>query len=398
MGKRSIMAVILLAAALSAGCAGQDKAVQDRVKPVRVVEIKEESNPEILHYSGVIGSDELKKLAFKSSGRIDKIYVEKGQRIKPDDVLAELDKKDLEFGLEASRAQMEAARAVYEKALKGADAEELKNAELNVKKAQDAYDFAADNYKKIETLYSSGGISKYELDKVKLELDLRDSELKQAEETLKQVKRGAREEDKKALFNQFEQAKADYEFKKSLLEDASIKSGAEGFVVDVLYEEDEMVSAGYPVIVVRDDSLIVNVGLAERDLNKVALGTTAEVRVGGNEAEGVVTSISQSPDSQSRTYNIQLSLKRNDFSLGSIAKVGLNIGAVRGIWIPITSMLSDGIDYVYIAKDGIAEKREVVIEGTEGAKALVKGLNPGEKLIVEGMKRLNAGDRIEILK
>lgn len=398
MGKRSIMAVILLAAALSAGCAGQDKAVQDRVKPVRVVEIKEESNPEILHYSGVIGSDELKKLAFKSSGRIDKIYVEKGQRIKPDDVLAELDKKDLEFGLEASRAQMEAARAVYEKALKGADAEELKNAELNVKKAQDAYDFAADNYKKIETLYSSGGISKNELDKVKLELDLRDSELKQAEETLKQVKRGAREEDKKALFNQFEQAKADYEFKKSLLEDASIKSGAEGFVVDVLYEEDEMVSAGYPVIVVRDDSLIVNVGLAERDLNKVALGTTAEVRVGGNEAEGVVTSISQSPDSQSRTYNIQLSLKRNDFSLGSIAKVGLNIGAVRGIWIPITSMLSDGIDYVYIAKDGIAEKREVVIEGTEGAKALVKGLNPGEKLIVEGMKRLNAGDRIEILK
>lgn len=398
MGKRSIMAVILLAAALSAGCAGQDKAVQDRVKPVRVVEIKEESNPEILHYSGVIGSGELKKLAFKSSGRIDKIYVEKGQRIKPDDVLAELDKKDLEFGLEASRAQMEAARAVYEKALKGADAEELKNAELNVKKAQDAYDFAADNYKKIETLYSSGGISKNELDKVKLELDLRDSELKQAEETLKQVKRGAREEDKKALFNQFEQAKADYEFKKSLLEDASIKSGAEGFVVDVLYEEDEMVSAGYPVIVVRDDSLIVNVGLAERDLNKVALGTTAEVRVGGNEAEGVVTSISQSPDSQSRTYNIQLSLKRNDFSLGSIAKVGLNIGAVRGIWIPITSMLSDGIDYVYIAKDGIAEKREVVIEGTEGAKALVKGLNPGEKLIVEGMKRLNAGDRIEILK
>lgn len=398
MGKRSIMAVILLAAALSAGCAGQDKAVQDRVKPVRVVEIKEESNPEILHYSGVIGSGELKKLAFKSSGRIDKIYVEKGQMIKPDDVLAELDKKDLEFGLEASRAQMEAARAVYEKALKGADAEELKNAELNVKKAQDAYDFAADNYKKIETLYSSGGISKNELDKVKLELDLRDSELKQAEETLKQVKRGAREEDKKALFNQFEQAKADYEFKKSLLEDASIKSGAEGFVVDVLYEEDEMVSAGYPVIVVRDDSLIVNVGLAERDLNKVALGTTAEVRVGGNEAEGVVTSISQSPDSQSRTYNIQLSLKRNDFSLGSIAKVGLNIGAVRGIWIPITSMLSDGIDYVYIAKDGIAEKREVVIEGTEGAKALVKGLNPGEKLIVEGMKRLNAGDRIEILK
>jgi multidrug efflux pump subunit AcrA (membrane-fusion protein) len=104
MGKRNILVALLLAAALSAGCTNQDRAVQNRVKPIRVVELKEESNPEILQYSGIIAPGELKKLAFKSSGKINKIFVEKGQKVKAGDVLAELDKRDLEFALEASMA------------------------------------------------------------------------------------------------------------------------------------------------------------------------------------------------------------------------------------------------------------------------------------------------------
>jgi RND family efflux transporter MFP subunit len=271
-------------------------------------------------------------------------------------------------------------------------------AELNVKKAQDAYDYTTDNLKRVEALYNGGGIPENELDKVKLDMDIRESEFKQAEEVLKQVRRGAREEDKEVLLHQLEQAKADYDFKKSLLEDAAINSQAEGFVVDVLYEEGEMVSAGYPAIVVRDESLVANVGLAERDFLKVSHGTAARVRVSGIEAEGAVTNISQSPDNQSRTYNIEIALKRNDFNLGSIAKVDINAGSEKGIWVPITSMLSDGIDYVYLAKDGIAVKREINIESTNGARARVKGLNPGESLIIEGMKRLNTGDRIQVLK
>lgn len=398
MRNKSIVLLMVLLTAFSAGCTNQERTVQDRVKPVRVMELKEESNAEALQYSGVIGSSELKKLAFKSSGKIAAIYVKEGQRIKAGDVLAELDKKDLRFGLEASRAQMEAARSVYEKALKGADDEELRRAELNVKKAQDAYDYTVDNYKKVEALYESGGISESELDKVKLEQDIRESELEQAAEVLKQVRRGSREEDKKALLNQFEQAKADYEFKKSLLEDAAVKSEAEGFVVDILYKEDEMVSAGYPAIIVRDDSLVVNVGLAEKDLGKVSHGTAARVKVNDSEAYGTVTNISQSPDSQSRTYGIEIALERNDFNLGSIVKVYIDTGEEKGVWVPITSMLSDGIDYVYVVKGDIAEKREIGIDSTSGTKARVRGLKPGEMLIVEGMKRLNAGDRIAVLK
>jgi len=398
MRRRKVAVLLLLAAVMSTGCSGQEKAMQEKVKPVKVIELTEESRPEILHYSGVVSAAELKKLAFKSSGRISRIPVKVGQRVKAGDVLAELDSKELKVALEASKAQMEAARAVYQKALNGADEEDAKKAALDVEKARAAYDYAEDNYKKVEALYNSGAISKSELDKVKLELDVRKAELGQAEEVLKQVQRGAREEDIQALLHQLEQAEADYRLRESMLEDAVLRARTDGTVVEILFEEEEMVSAGYPVVVVRNEALVVNVGLAERDLARVELGMPATVKVGQTEAEGVVTSISTTPDSQSRTYNAEIELKGNGFNLGSIAKVDIKAGVEKGIWVPIAAMLSDGVDYVYIAKGDIAEKREIVIEGTNGSMARVKGLKPGESLIVEGMKRLNTSDRITVLK
>jgi len=134
----------------------------------------------------------------------------------------------------AAKGQMGAAQAVYEKAVNGATAEELRNAELNVKKAQDAYDYVISNYKRAEELYNSGAISKSELEQAKLEADIKESDLEQAKELLSQVKSGARSEDKKALLEQLEQAKADYDYKAGLVKDAVMSADNEGYIVDIL--------------------------------------------------------------------------------------------------------------------------------------------------------------------
>ncbi|MGE5630433.1 MAG: efflux RND transporter periplasmic adaptor subunit [Caulobacteraceae bacterium] len=398
MKRRIYLISIVLVLVFATACSNQQNTLQSKGKPVKVVEIKEESNEVALSYSGIVGSSELKKLAFKSSGRIKAINVEKGQKIKAGDILIELDEGDLKHSLEASEGQMKAAASTYDKAVNGATSEELRTAELNVKKAQDSYDFVLSNYKKVEALYNSGAASKLDLDKAKLEADIGESELKQATELLNQTKKGARAEDKEALLHQTEQAKADYEYKKSLLQDAVMTSDSEGYIVDILYKKGELVQAGYPAVVVRNAGLVVNVGLSGKDFSKVMLGTKAKVSVGGKTVGGTVTNISQVPDAQTRTYNIEITLEENSLNLGAVAKVDIVAGNESGIWIPLTSMLSDGTDYVYLARDNIAEKREIAIEGITGSKAKVTGLKPKEQLVVEGMKRLRAGDVISVLK
>lgn len=398
MRRYFLFALIVVAVISMTACSKEYKTVQERIKPVKTVEIMEQENPVVLSYSGIVGSSELKKLAFKSTGRIGAIHVEEGQSVKKGDVLIELEDQDLQYALNAAKGQMGAAQSIYDKAIKGAAPEELRNAELNVKKAQDAYDYIITNYKRVETLYNSGAVSKSELEKVRLEADVKESELNQAKELFSQIKGGPRSEDKKVLFEQLEQARADYEYKESLMKDAVMVADGDGYIVDLLYEKGELVSAGYPVAVVRKDGLVVNVGLAEKDFSRVMLGTTAKVSTGEETAEGTVTNISQVPDVLTRTYNIEITLKENSFNLGAVAKVEILTGNERGIWIPLTSMLSDGMDYVYIVKDNIAEKREISIEGIAGSMAKVNELMPGEQLVVEGMKRLRTGDGISVLK
>jgi len=391
-----ILAVLTVISATS--CSGKVEALKERIKPVKTIEVKEQESSAVLSYSGIVNSGELKKLAFKSAGRIGEIHVKEGQSIKKGQVLVELEDQDLQYALNAAKGQMGAAQAAYEKAVNGAAPEELRNAELNVKKAQDAYDYVLNNYNRVEALYNNDTISKSELEKAKLEADVKESELNQARELLSQMKNGARSEDKKALSEQLKQAKADYEYKESLVKDAVMAADSNGYIVDILYKKGELVQAGYPVAVVRSEGLVVNVGLSEKDFGKVALGTEAKVSTGEKTIGGTVTNISQVPDTETRTYNIEITLSDSSPNLGAVTKVDIITGNESGIWIPLTSMLSDGMDYVYLAKGNIAEKREITIYGITGSMAKVEGLTPGERLVVEGMKRLRAGDGISVIK
>jgi len=342
--RRYILFIVVILIFL-VSCSEQEVVSQETSKPVKILAVKEEKRQEVLDYTGMVQSDELKKISFKSPGRIEKIYVEKGEKIEKDQVLAQLDTHDLEYALEASKARMDGAL--------------------------DAYDYSSDNYKKIESLYQDGAISRHDFDKARFELDIRTSEL--------------------------DQAKADYDYKISLIEDATITSDIDGYVVDILSKEGEMISAGYPVIVIRSEVQVVNVGLSNKDVGKVRLGTGVIVKVDDIQSVGEITNIAQVPDDQTLTYNVEIILTEKYFNIGSIVGVQIIIGEEKGIWIPITAIMADGEDYVFIAKEDRAEKRKIIIDDIRGSHVKVRGINSGEQLVIEGMRRLEDGDRIVVL-
>ncbi|WP_120167418.1 biotin/lipoyl-binding protein [Thermohalobacter berrensis] len=112
---------------LMVGCSQvtKDKSLKNEEKKlIRVIETEEVNLPVTLNYKGFVSYEDLKKYSFKLSGMIKKIYVTEGQYVKKGDPLAKLDDKDINYGLNVAKLQLDAAKAQYDKAIKGATKQE----------------------------------------------------------------------------------------------------------------------------------------------------------------------------------------------------------------------------------------------------------------------------------
>ena len=84
-----VIAIVFASMILLSGC-GKSKEQKSDVKkyPVKTVQLQEQGCPVSLEYEGITGGSEVRKLSFKSSAKISKIYVSKGQHVKKGDKLS----------------------------------------------------------------------------------------------------------------------------------------------------------------------------------------------------------------------------------------------------------------------------------------------------------------------
>lgn len=340
------------------GCSSAEDQVREEIKAVKVIEGKTEEQPLYLNYIGTVNSKDLIKYSFKSPGKIANIMVEEGDKIKKGQALASLDISDLSFAQNAAAAKYQMAAA-------------------DIKKAEDGLKYATDYFAKIESLYSEGGVSKDDFDKAKLNLDTIQGTYDQA-------------------IAQAEAAKTDADHKSTLISDATIYSTVDGSIVSTLFNEGENIGQGYPVVVVRSKKQILNVGLSQRDINKVSIGTKAKIKINDMETEGIVTNIDEAPDSETRTYNAEVLIKDQTFKLGTIGKLQFEVGKTSGIWIPISSVMAEGEDFVFVVNEDRAMKKTIELGNVIGTKVEAIGLEEGDKLVTEGMKNLKDGYKVVI--
>lgn len=323
-------------------------AAAEKPRPVKAIVLKKERRQVRIEYIGTTGSQAIKKYSFKLPGKISKIFVEKGAPIIKGQKIARLNKTEVGYAVEAS--------------------------ELDVRKAENAFEESKRFYEKIEKLHEQGVVSQANLDKAKLDRDIKES------------------------INA--QAKVGYASKQTLMSDTVMVADIDGFVVEVLNEAGEMVGAGYPVVIVRGQTQIVNVGVSQRDIKMLEIGTRALVTVDEATGHGEITKISQIPDMQSRTYNVEIALTgalgEKEFYIGSIANVSFEIGEDEGIWVPVDVILTDGVDYVFIEKNGRAVRANITVGQITGNRAKVEGLTEGTRLLVEGMKTLKEGYLVSV--
>lgn len=338
------LSLVMVLIMIIAGCTPQEIPVEQG-RPVKTMVVEETEEPVDLEYFGVVDSKDLKKYSFKVSGKLNRIYQQKGQKVEKGQLLAELDKTDLQF---ASKA-----------------------AEYTRVKAESAYKDAADLYDKVQILHTNGASSQRDVDLAKLDRDVKQASLKQAQ--------------------------VDCEHKQSLLKDANLYADIDGYIVDHLNKEGEIIGAGYPVIIVRGSDQIVKLGLTQDDVSKIKIGTKATILGGKNKEKkvsGEVLRIDQVPDRESRTYTVEISIadqQQEEFYLGATSVVLLHVGNAKGIWIPLSAIQNDGQDFVYLVRDNRALRQDVKILDATETLVRIEGLESGTEIVTAGMKNLSDG-------
>lgn len=399
MKKSRLLVLALMLIFTLAGCKGNNPEESKMLekKPVKVIEVKEESATIELQYIGIVMPEEVKKLSFKSSGKIASIKVLEGQKVKKGQTLALLDTKEIGFSVNAAKAAKDAAQAQYNKAINGATEEDINIAAANAAKAEKAYEFSKDNYERALKLYEAGGLSKQEMEGTKLELDIRQQEYNGAKSLLSQAQKGSREEDKDALKAQIDQANADLSYKLSMANDANMKADMDGYIMDVLSKDGEIVSGGYPIIILGSDINIVKFGLTQEDAAQVNIGDSVRVESQEKSFYGKIKSIDKIMDSETRTYSARAVLEDSFLPSGTIVRIYIPTQEYNAINIPLTSIMRGNYDYVYIVEGEQIKKRQIELGKVQDDMVEVSGIMKGEKLVIEGMKKINDRDMVKII-
>ena len=80
--------------------------------------------------------------------------------------------------------------------------------------------------------------------------------------------------------------------------------------------------------------------------------------------------------------------------LGELATVEINIGERTGIWLPLSVILNDGNDYVYVVENDRAKREYINVLEVSDDQVLVEGTKAGDKIICEGMKLVRTGSAV----
>lgn len=179
----------------------------------------------------------------------------------------------------------------------------------------------------------------------------------------------------------------------------TVVAPASGSIVKLMGAEGGLASPLAPLAVLAGTEPVVQFGVSQSDVRTLQMGMDAAVTVDGQTYAGTISAIALLPDQDTRTYPVSVSVDagQEQLLLGSMAQVELGIGQKTGVWLPLTVIMNDGEDYVYIVNDGRALRRDIQIVEVSDDRVLVNGVDAGSQIISQGMKTVRSGSAVQIL-
>jgi HlyD family secretion protein len=405
MKQYTVLSLISIIGLLIVGCTPEHPADTEPQEEAAIpVEVSDVQLGQIDNSLSVIGNVEASKQISvhpKLSGKIESLYVAKGDMVEKGQKLVQLDQSDILNSVKQSQASLQSAQANVSQS-KERQETDIIQAQQNVDNAQRAYNDAKINYDRMKTLYEEEAISKQQYEQAESSLKQAESSLEVAQESLATAKSDVNFKTLQASVNQ---SQVGLDIARSQLADTLVKAPISGVIATLDPEEGEYVSPQAPIMtIIQMNPLLVKASITEEQLPLMQEGKTFTVLIQsiGVEVQGEVTFISPITDQQSRTYPIEITVEDVPDSMkpGMVAKVLLSEKEEQEeqIVIPINAVIqSEGKSYVFVIEEERAVKKEVTI-GKENSESVVitSGLAVGEQIIVKGQLTLKDNTLVRI--
>ncbi len=318
--------------------------------PVRVAPVQRGERALLIESAGRIGLKVEVSLSFKTQGVVESVSIDEGQRVRRDQLLAQLDPEEIE-------ARQTQARAALEKAER--------------------------DLRRTEELYGDDAATLEQLQNARTALEV------------------ARSDRQIADFNvRYSEIRAPVSgwLLRRVVEPGELVSPGQAVLV--------LGSA--------DSGWVMRLGLADRDVVRVSLGDSARIELDafpGHELEARVSQIAENADPRTGTFEVELELVGEGLigtgvtlKSGFVGRAVIQPSRIReATAVPIEALIrADGREGLVYGVDAMDDRGwrpvPITIAGLVGSEVLVaKGLEGIDHVIVEGTQRLSIDARIEVL-
>jgi HlyD family secretion protein len=227
--------------------------------------------------SGTVEATEA-QLGFQVPGRIDTLTVDEGARATAGQLLARLDRTEIEARRAQAAAQLGAARALLTELLAGSRPEDIAQARAVAGAAADRFGDAQRDLERTRTLFQGGAVSQEVMDKAQTAFDVARAQRDQTAQALRLVEAGPRTERIAAQRALVAQADAAVRQLDATLANAEVRAPFDGVVTVKDREVGEVVGAGAPVLTLSNlGDRWVRIYVREDRIGAVRLGQQADI-------------------------------------------------------------------------------------------------------------------------
>lgn len=179
---------------------------------------------------------------------------------------------------------------------------------------------------------------------------------------------------------------------------ATLYASIDGVISEVINRAGDVIGAGYPVLILRSNEQIVQVGVTDDDLVRIEKFGNPVISINLDDKlfEAKLDDINRIPDESSRTYTVTVALdSKSDYLIGKLSKVSFELSRINGIWLPINHVQNDGEDYVYIVNsENRVERRNLILKQINNDMVRVEGLEDGNRVITIGNSIVKEGQQV----
>lgn len=327
-----------------------------------------------LAYTADITPNQAVNLFSRVDGYIAKVYVEKGDLVKANQLLIEVDHSDYRHAVNQAKANLAAARARVAQ-----QEASVRNASLTLNRMQ--------------SLIKDQFVSQQDLDNAQVAYDTAAAVLDSLRAQVQQMEVALAQAETHLAYSYIRAPFAGYVAERNL----DLGSYVSGTTAGT-----STLSRG--ILTLHEIQTVrILIEVVEKDVPLIQVGQKSEVRAEAypdRVFEGTVTRVVQALNRATRTMTIEVDLPNKDHVLkgGMFARVEVLVGTHRNaIQIPIdaVSRLEDS-QYVYIVREGKAQRVPVEIGvRDENRVEITKGLAGLEQVIISGKDLVHEGAPVQ---